>query len=1169
MRSFFRVVCTGICLLVMNGIHAQTLTNKGTDFWFAFPHVIDSTNALFWVNVASNVATTGTVEIPGTSFSQAFSVAANGIARINLPSTDANIRGSMVQRNRAIHVTSNDDVVVYAVTYRQFRHEASLVLPTHVLGQKYRVMTYNSEIKGGVLWRSEFVVVATTDTAYVEINYTDSVLNGGGPSTPDTVSILPNHVYQAQAHAVTDDLSGSFVRSLNGKDFAVYSGNEWSTVLCTPNSDPLLEVMYPVESWGQTYFAVPTYSINKDYIKIVAHEDTTVIFRNGIAMDTIDGGEFWDDTITTTRVYKGSKPIEVGQFLITGQNFCSPNNWRTDPSMIMLNAVEQMYLDSITFFAVDTNQIDSHFVSIITRTSDTGKVFLDSVKVTGFTQFPLAQSYSYRWKTIDPGTHNLWTTGCGFQAYSMGVGRAVSYAYAAGVTLLDLENAIQFKNFIDGSDTICLGDTVQFEAITRDNPLSIHWDLGDGTTDTVRDPVHIYQSVGSYRVEAIIVYDCLTDTLVDTVNVPPPPIIDLGPDTTLCNLDTLSFTVNTPTFNVRWSTGSTQKWIKIARPDTYHVEVYNFCGFDRDTIVVDSLYPDTVNLGPDTLICVGDSLYYNIQTINNTHYLWWDGDTGFIKVLDSTGLYWAEVSNACGVRRDSIDLIVESPPLVDFGPDTALCTGTIMFLNATNSRATYLWQNGSNLGGMNVVTPGGLYHVRVTNPCGTAFDSLYVHYDFPLNPNIGPDTLLCDGDTLSIGVSPSGGIVTWDNALSDSIRAVTSSGQYWVAIENLCGIYRDTINIDNENTPFLKLPDDTTFCLGESIDVAVSYSRSTYLWSTGSTDSSETLGTDGTHWVKASNVCGDYTDSIKIIIDEPITIDFGPDLDLCNTDTFLLDARITTNGIHFWSHGNFADTLVVRNSGIYWVNIENTCGEFGDTIHIFYDYAPKLDFFDDTTLCSGTRFVVEAPPVAGASFNWNDGSRNSIYEVFKAGDYWLEVFNRCGEDVDSFTIYYQPFPPLDLDQDDIICPRETRELDGFVEGNYTYEWTDGSTHPVLVAEEPGVYYLTVTDEYDCASIDSIVLTECEQIIYIPSAFSPNLDGINERFGVKGERLRDFRLDIRNRWGELLYQTYRLNDSWDGKYKGEDCQVGTYTYQVHWKDLKDQQQIRTGVFQLIR
>ncbi|MFN8166203.1 MAG: gliding motility-associated C-terminal domain-containing protein [Bacteroidia bacterium] len=68
-------------------------------------------------------------------------------------------------------------------------------------------------------------------------------------------------------------------------------------------------------------------------------------------------------------------------------------------------------------------------------------------------------------------------------------------------------------------------------------------------------------------------------------------------------------------------------------------------------------------------------------------------------------------------------------------------------------------------------------------------------------------------------------------------------------------------------------------------------------------------------------------------------------------------------------------------------------------------------------------------------------------------------------------------------------------------------------------------------------------------IYIPSAFTPNGDGINDAFFVKGEGIRDFHLYIYNRWGEVIFESTNAKSQWDGTFQGKPVQQDVYVYQV--------------------
>jgi len=69
-------------------------------------------------------------------------------------------------------------------------------------------------------------------------------------------------------------------------------------------------------------------------------------------------------------------------------------------------------------------------------------------------------------------------------------------------------------------------------------------------------------------------------------------------------------------------------------------------------------------------------------------------------------------------------------------------------------------------------------------------------------------------------------------------------------------------------------------------------------------------------------------------------------------------------------------------------------------------------------------------------------------------------------------------------------------------------------------------------------------------MYIPSAFTPNGDGVNDFFGVKAEGIKTFNLQIFNRWGEVVFESENINNLWDGSFKGERIKnTDVYVYQV--------------------
>lgn len=1149
-------------------------TNSGTDFWLAFTETYDRTSAVYWLNITSNDTTSGNVSIPGQSFSQNFAISqAGAVVRINIPPAMANIDISNQSVNKAIHVTSNQNVVVYAVTYHAFRHEASIVIPTQSLGTEYRVLTYQSELKSG-LQESEFNIIPAGDTVVVRITPKGNIAGGANVNVPYTVTIPPGYVYQAQARFATDDLTGTLITGLNGKKFAVFGGNVWSTIVCTPNSDPLYEAMYPVNTWGKNYFVLPTPTVNKDYVRVLAHHDTTKVYLDGVLQTTLQAGQFLWQVVTARHQYTADKPIAVGHFLITGQNVCTSNS-NTDPSTIILNATEQMFLDSISFFAVDTNAIDTHFVHVITRTKDTAKMYLDGVKMNNFQAFTMDTQYAWRTAGLLPGSHRLETSGCGFIAYSMGIGSAVSYGYATGVSLVDLQNSITYKNFITGTDTICIGDTVQFTSLTRGNPLSFNWDFGDGTGDTVANPRHAYSAVGTYRIKAVVVYECITDTLIDTIEVPPPPVVNLGPDTSMCNMDTLKFAVNTHVFKALWNNNSTDSALVVSHSGTYWVQVSNFCGVDYDTVVVDSLFPDSVYLGADTLLCKGDTLKLNISTISGTSYYWQNGDTTPFFNIDTGGLYWAEARNACGIMRDSLWVDFDRFPELDLGADTILCTGQLLTLRAFFSRSIPTWQDGSKLPVYTVRQPG-VYHVVLQNPCGIARDTVDIGYDKHLQINLGNDSIICLGDTLILDPNTLGAFCLWHSGSTDSVSFVWDAGTYWVLVQNACGNYQDTISFLAEQTPAVSLPPDTVLCFSDTIYVGVPFSRASYLWSHGPTTPNVALFTDGFFEVTVSNLCGSDVEDILVVHDRPIGINLGKDTVICDDNWFEIKLDFPNNPKYLWSTGETSNKLRIFRGGIFSVSVTNRCGTYTDSRHVSEYLSPKIVMPNDTVLCDGLRVSLD-PGLENAmkkyaNYIWNNGSISEAIQVDTSGWYSVIVQNDCGIDSGRVRVTFQPMPHIDIG-DSIICE------DLFVAYNfenypfYQFTWPDNTNGYRFSTFEADDYFVWVEDTLGCRKQFRFNTSFCASPLIAPNSFTPNKDRKNEGFRVyKTGPVYDFRIQVLNRWNEVMFESSAIEETWDGTRRGGDsmCPVGTYVWKVEFREEQNHQlQYHSGFVNLIR
>jgi gliding motility-associated-like protein len=110
------------------------------------------------------------------------------------------------------------------------------------------------------------------------------------------------------------------------------------------------------------------------------------------------------------------------------------------------------------------------------------------------------------------------------------------------------------------------------------------------------------------------------------------------------------------------------------------------------------------------------------------------------------------------------------------------------------------------------------------------------------------------------------------------------------------------------------------------------------------------------------------------------------------------------------------------------------------------------------------------------------------------------------------------------------------------------------------------------NKWGCRDSAKVLIdVDLEMTEHIPSAFTPNGDGMNDLFRVRGlkyQRIVEFK--VYNRWGEVVYD-YRTGDAqgWDGTYKGEPCDMGVYNYSVILAKAGEAEKIYKGNVTLIR
>jgi len=131
-------------------------------------------------------------------------------------------------------------------------------------------------------------------------------------------------------------------------------------------------------------------------------------------------------------------------------------------------------------------------------------------------------------------------------------------------------------------------------------------------------------------------------------------------------------------------------------------------------------------------------------------------------------------------------------------------------------------------------------------------------------------------------------------------------------------------------------------------------------------------------------------------------------------------------------------------------------------------------------------------------------------------------------------------------------------------GLSSYLWNTGDTTESIVVNAEGMYSVEMESPVGCIGSDSVfVKLVSEEIpdfeIYMPNAFSPNGDGLNDIFKAvyKHDYISKYYLSIYNRWGQIIFECNDIDCGWDGTYKGKPSPNGAYIYQVVYEGINQQ------------
>ncbi|PLX05798.1 MAG: hypothetical protein C0598_13835, partial [Marinilabiliales bacterium] len=674
--------------------------------------------------------------------------------------------------------------------------------------------------------------------------------------------------------------------------------------------------------------------------------------------------------------------------------------------------------------------------------------------------------------------------------------------------------------------------------------------------------------------------------------------VDAGPDKDLCNVTSVQLEGSTiGGQDLLWTSNPVDPSLAgqetiadpvVSPPGTteYTLKATDNCTHEETDITFALLEGASASANANNNeICIGDAteITVNDGAVDETYV--WTSNTGDPSLTGqetnqtinvsptTTTIYTVEVTNACSFTAETtIEIIVNPLPNASAGANAAICFGESFDLEASGGD-TYYWISSPadpSLSGQEdiynpIVTPDQqvdyTYTVEVTdlNGCVNTADMILQVDPVPDITLAASSDFLCYGDVVSIEAQGTANDLTWtadppDNSLlgQENNAIINVSPQEtttYTLVGNVLGFdcpatLTQTITVKPELFSTFDIQDNLV-CENEPF--MVNYSGNAggtaiYDWDFGGA------------FVNSGSGAGPYDLQWDLEGNKIITLTVTEDG--CPAEPFSLDLDVVKSPV-----SDFSSDII---SGCNPLTVEFTSNSTNTTDNVTYEW----DLGNGSTASSETTSITyNEPGLYDISLIVNN---EGLCGNSKTENAYIEVY-------ETPTADFEAIPPESILEDDeatIVFADSSNSVDVL---SYDWNFGDGScgstqNSPSHVYTEAGEYTVTldiITDNGCEDNTEKMVIVHPDFVVYAPSAFSPNGDGFNDLFEIKGIGLKKFNLQIFSRWGEIIFESDNIEDQWDGKYNGEYVPTGTYVYKIKYTSMLDKDKVLEGTITVLK
>lgn len=718
-----------------------------------------------------------------------------------------------------------------------------------------------------------------------------------------------------------------------------------------------------------------------------------------------------------------------------------------------------------------------------------------------------------------------------------------------------------------GTDqTVCEGTAV---TLSGSGAVSYAWDNG------VTDGNSFVPAVGTttYTVIGTDANGCVNTDQVD-VTVNPLPIVNAGSDQVVCEGTSVTLS-GSGAVSYAWDNGVVDgnSFVPAVGTMTYTVigtDANGCTNTDQVDVTVNPL--PVVNAGADQTACQGSAVTLTATGVQT--YAWDNGVTNGVPFGQPVGTMTYTVvgtdANGCS-NSDQVDVTVFALPAVDGGPDVAVCEGTQVTLSGTGANS-YVWDNGVTNGVPFTQAVGSMTYTVIGTDLNGCSSSDQVNVLVHPTPQVETqaDMEFCEGTSAIVyGVGAS--TYTWTNGAQDNVPFTPPVGNnvYVVTGTDVHGcVDTAAINILVHANPNVFCGVDQEVCDGEEV-ILSALGALNYAWSGGVNNGVpftppvgqfifSVTGTD-------ANGCTN-TDQVMVTVNPNPVVNAGPDQEVCEGTEVTLNANGSQNLT--WSLGVTNNQPFVQQVGTVTYTVYDTlptgCSAMDDvTITVF---ANPVITTSDAEVCEGGYVTLNG--AGGISYQWSNGVQNGIpFAPNGSGIYFVTGYdaNGCsGTAMANVTVFENPYVAFTWDNQDLSMTTPGTDFNNLSQGATSFSWDfgDGVTSNAFEPyhefpdQEGGDYWVTLTgtsDEGCIAVATEYIEVEQDYSIFVPNAFTPDNNGVNEIFTpvLFGFDEEDFALFIFNRWGQLVFESHNMDIGWDGTFgsSADAVQDGVFTWKI--------------------